>query len=152
MKHLFLTTFFLLGMAFALAPSDVQAAGLVPCGLNEGTPAEKAPCTVCHIIIGGNGVIAWGLKIMATIAIVVIFAMGVLYIVSAGDQGLMQKAKGGIWAALIGFAIMLSAWLIVNIVLAVLVDKSKEPFLGLVQNGTFNFSCDTSSNSKYKVQ
>lgn len=136
-------------MAFALAPSAVQAQSLVPCGRNDGSPAEKAPCTVCHIIVGGNGVIQWGLKIMSIIAIVVIFAMGILYIVSAGDQGLMQKAKGGIVAALIGFAIMLAAWLIVNIVLTVLVDKSKEPFLGLVQKGTFNFSCDTSSNSKY---
>lgn len=149
MKHLFLTILFFLGAAFAVVPSEAQAQSLVPCGRNDGTAAEKAPCTVCHIIVGGNGVIAWGLKIMATIAIVVIFAMGVLYIVSAGDQGLMKTAKGGITAALIGFAIMLSAWLIVNIVLTVLVDKSKEPFLGLVQNGTFSFSCDTSSNSKY---
>ena len=84
---------------------------------------------------------------MTVIALTVILAMGVLYIVSAGNQGLMQRAKGGLLAALIGFAIMLSAWLIVNIVLTVLVDTSKGAFVELTSApGVFTFTCDRGSN------
>jgi hypothetical protein len=71
-------------------------------------------------------------------------------VVSAGDQGMMQTAKGGIWVAFIGFAVMLSAWLIVNTVLSILTDTdhgSNKPLSGLVQNGQFSFMCDTSSNA-----
>jgi uncharacterized membrane protein len=76
--------------------------------------------------------------------------MGVLYIVSAGDQGLMKTAKSGITASLIGFAIMLCAWLIVNVVLTVLVNTEQKPFKDLIKNGAFSFTCDTSSESKYR--
>ena len=90
----------------------------------------------------------WGRNIMSIIAITVIVAMGILYIVSAGNEGLMKTAKSGMLAALIGFAIMLTAWLIVNVLLTVLVDTGSpdKPFLGLMQEGRFYFFCDTSSN------
>jgi hypothetical protein len=97
----------------------------------------------------GQGLLAWGLKIMAIIAITVIFAMGVLYILSAGNSGMMQTAKGGMIAALIGFAVMLSAYLIVNVILTILVDTASpdKPFLNLTATqGYFNFACDITSN------
>lgn len=136
-----------------MAPMRAEAAGLVPCGQTTNDPAtdinESAPCTICHIVVGGNGLIKWGLGIMTVVAITVIFAMAVLYVVSAGDEGMMKTAKSGITAALIGFAIMLSAWLIVNIVLTVLADTTTpgKPLAGLISNGAFNFSCDTASKA-----
>lgn len=151
-KRFFITTLFLFGTLLAFFPVPTQAAGLVPCGQTTDDAAtlnmdEAAPCTVCHIIVAGNGLVQWGLGIMTVIAITVMFAMAVLYVVSAGDQGMMQTAKGGIKAALIGFSVMLLAWLIVNVVLTVLVDSSKEPFKDLVATpGVFNFSCDINSN------
>lgn len=148
MKHLLFTLFLSLGLVMSFVPAEAEAAGLVPCGRNEGTSAEQAPCTVCHVIVGGVGVIKWGLSIMTVIGITVAFAMAVLYVISAGDEGMMSKAKDGIKAVLVGFAIMLSAWLIVNIVLTILVDPedTSKPLGGLVQDGTFSFSCDVSSN------
>ena len=103
---------------------------------------------MCHVVLGGKGLITWGLSIMTVIAITIAFAMAALYVISAGDPGMMQTAKSGIFAALIGFSVMLSAWLIVNIVLTILVDPNdtNKPLGGLVQNGTFQFSCDISSN------
>lgn len=135
-------------------PLPAEAASLVPCGRTVNDPDtpnldESKPCTLCHIVIGANGLIQWGMNIMTVIAITVIFAMGVLYIVSAGNEGMMQTAKKGMQAALIGFTIMLLAWLIVNIVLTVLADttSSDKPFKDLVSTpGVFNFSCDASSN------
>lgn len=139
------------GLSLAFVPLPSQAASsIVPCGKNSGTTAEQAPCTICHVVVAGNNLIKWGLGIMSVIAITVLFAMAVLYVVSAGNQGMMQTAKGGIMAAFIGFGVMLAAWLIVNIVLSILVDNADttKPLGGLVQNGTFSFSCDQSSNAK----
>lgn len=140
-----------------MPPSPVVAAeaeeesGLVPCGKSSGSSPEQAPCTICHIVVAGNNLMKWGLGIMTVIAVTVMFAMAVLYVVSAGNQGMMQTAKGGITAALIGFAVMLSAWLIVSTVLTILVgdaDPSNErPLDELIQTGVFTFSCDTSSNA-----
>lgn len=152
MKHVlpgvFLSLFLFLAATVALVPGEAAAqTGIVPCGRNTGTADEMKPCTACHVILGGQRLINWGTGIMTVIALTVILAMGVLYIVSAGNQGLMQQAKGGLLAALVGFAIMLSAWLIVNIVLTVLVDTGKGAFPELTSApGVFTFTCDRGSN------
>ena len=98
----------------AMAPLSAEAA-LVNCG----TRTNPTPCTVCHLVQGGVSVMDWGLTIMSAIGVVVIVAMAILYIVSAGNEGLMGTAKAGIKAALIGFAVMLSAWLIVHTTLRI---------------------------------
>lgn len=146
--------FFFLGLfvfscASALLPSPAEAASIIPCGRSgaDATAEEKKPCTMCHIVIGGKRIIDWGLKVMTFIGVAIIVAMGVLYIVSTGDEGMMQTAKGGIKAALIGFAVMLAAWLIVNTTLRVL--TAKVPGLGISASG-FTFSCDTSSSAASK--
>jgi len=136
--------FFFLSFIFTTIPLPTDAA-LVPCGRNTGTAAEMAPCTLCHIIVGGKVIIDWGLGIMTVVAIVVIVAMAILYIVSIGNEGMMSTAKGGIKAALVGFAVMLSAWLIVNVVLTLLVNND---FLdGIKQGSAFTFTCDTASST-----
>lgn len=156
LSRAFLLFFIALTVGFSSVPFFAYAAAepsapLVPCGRNQnfpGTPEnETDPCTICHIVVGGKGIIDWGIRIMTTVAITVLFAMAVLYVVSAGDEGLMGTAKSGIKAALIGFAIMLAAWLMVNITLTVLVDTTdtEKPLGGLVSNGAFTFSCDTKS-------
>ncbi|MDD2766961.1 MAG: hypothetical protein PHH40_04380 [Candidatus Moranbacteria bacterium] len=139
-RRIFFLSIFFFSFFLTFAPISASAA-LIPCGRNSGTAAEMAPCTICHIIVGGSGIITWGLSIMTVIAIVVIVAMAILYIVSAGDEGMMSTAKGGIKAAFIGFAVMLSAWLIVMTVLRV--TSANVPGLGISARG-FTFSCDTS--------
>ncbi|OGI16158.1 MAG: hypothetical protein A2878_03350 [Candidatus Moranbacteria bacterium RIFCSPHIGHO2_01_FULL_54_31] len=140
----FLSLFFVFSLLSAALPLSADAA-LVPCGRSSGTVAEQAPCTICHVVIGGQGLIDYGLRIMTFAAIAVIVAMAIFYIVSTGDEGMMQTAKSGIKAALIGFAVMLAAWLIVNIVLTVLVNT--EFLNGIKKDGAFTFSCDPNSSS-----
>lgn len=153
MKHIVFAGVLIFSLALSFFPNTVSAAGLVPCGRSVNDPAtttdETVPCTLCHIVLGADGVIKWFMSIMTIIAVTVIFAMGVLYIVSTGDQGMMETAKEGIKAALVGFTVMLLAWLTVNIILTVLVDKAspEKPFLGLMKTNTFEFSCDAKSNS-----
>lgn len=135
-------------MMSVISPHPVRAA-LVPCGLSADDPAtaviESSPCTACHVVLGAEGLIDWGMGIMTVIAIAIIVALGIMYVVSAGNQGLMQKAKSGIFASLIGFTVMLGAWLIVNTTLHIF---SATNILGLVRTDAgFSFSCDTSSTA-----
>ena len=74
---------FTFSVTLLLLPVPVTAAGLVPCGRTADDPAttgldEAAPCTVCHLIVGGKGVIDYGLKIMTYVAIAVLVAMAIL--------------------------------------------------------------------------
>ncbi|HLC95496.1 MAG TPA: hypothetical protein VJH89_03325, partial [Patescibacteria group bacterium] len=95
-SRLFFFGFFLVTFLGTLTPLSVASAGIVPCG----TRANPSPCTLCHIVVGGQKLIDWGLDVMTYIAIAVIVAMAVLYIVSTGNEALMSTAKSGIKAAL----------------------------------------------------
>lgn len=129
-------------------PEISLADGFVPCGRASGTADEMAPCTLCHIIVGGKVVMDWGLRVMVAIGLVVITAMGIGYIVSAGNPGMINQAKSGIKSTLIGAAVMLGAWLIVNTILLLFAqetDPTKNPLVGLRSAGGFNFTCSTQS-------
>ena len=151
--HLFFLGLFLFSFVLTALPLPVTAAGVIPCGRSvddSSTPTvnETDRCTICHIIVGGQWIIKWGLQVMTYAAIAVIVAMAIFYIVSTGNEGMMTIAKGGITASLVGFAIMLGAWLIINTVLNIMVvndTDSENPLFGLRRNGTFSFTCDTSS-------
>ena len=140
---------FLMTVAFScLMPTVSLADGFVPCGRASGSADEMAPCTLCHIIIGGKVVMDWGLRLMVAIGLVVITAMGIWYIVSTGNPSMISQAKSGIKMALIGIAVMLGAWLIVNTVLLLFAqeaDQTKNPIVGLRSAGGFDFTCSTES-------
>jgi len=123
--------------------------GIVPCGRIEGTADEKAPCTLCHFIIGFKRIIDYILKILAYVAITCLVIAGIIYIVSAGNEKLISTAKGFIYNTLFGTAIVLLAWLAVNVVISYMATK---PDLGvgatgLRETGVFKFECDTASSA-----
>jgi hypothetical protein len=89
---------------------------------------------------------------MVVVAITLITAMGVLYIISAGNQAMISRAKEGLKAVLIGIVVMLSAWLLVSTVLSLLANtayRQGDPnFLGLERGqGTFGLECSTTSSA-----
>ncbi len=130
-------------------PTVSRAAGLVVCALNADDPVtefnETAPCTACHVLYMAKIIIDWIIKVMTVIGIAVIFAMGILYIVSVGNEKILSTAKGGIKAALIGITVILCAWLIVNTIIRI--SGSSGYFSGYFQNGTFSFTCDPNSTA-----
>ncbi len=143
MKRFFFS--FALFVAVALPMASVEAA-FVPCG----TSANDTPCTLCHVVIMGKGIMDWGMQVMAAIGLVVITAMGIMYIVSAGDEGMIKNAKSGIKTSLIGVGVMLGAWLIVNTLLLLVAqesDASKNPIVGLYTTNGYQFSCTNQSTS-----
>lgn len=143
MKRFFFS--FALFVTVALPMSSVEAA-FVPCGTSE----SDTPCTLCHIVIMGKGIMDWGMQVMVAIGLVVITAMGIMYIVSAGDEGRIKNAKSGIKTSLIGVSVMLGAWLIVNTLLLLVAqetDASKNPIVGLYTTNGYTFSCVNQSAS-----
>jgi len=93
-------------------PGSDTCTGLVPCGCKGGPP-----CNLCYLIKGIQGLISYGFKIMVFVALVMIVIGGIMYITSAGNEGLMKSAKAVIFKTLAGFAIILGGWLIVNTII-----------------------------------
>ncbi len=100
---------------------EKSAKGLVPCGNNGDNP-----CTICDLIVGVKNVINYGTGILISICVLIIIVAGIIYIVSAGDSGLMEKAKSALKAAIVGFAIFVCAWLIVNVIIRILAVNFSE--------------------------
>lgn len=131
--------------------------GLVPCGRNSGTPAEMAPCTLCHLVVGFQRLTQYALYMVVTLALVGIFFAGVMYIVSSGDEGMMSKAKTFLKVSLIGFSVVIVGWLIVNVTLWVLGAKqtgdpgsANNPgsgVLGIEIQDWHTFTCSTQSSA-----
>jgi len=94
--------------------SDKGSGGLIPCG--HGNDPNNA-CTLCDFIVGFSNLVTFAAKILITVAVVGIFISGFIYIISSGNEGLVTQAKNFLSASLIGFTIVLSAWLIVNVVM-----------------------------------
>lgn len=122
--------------------------GVVPCGRScdvESTPGdETAPCTLCHLIVGIKALIDFGMKILVYAAILVIVIAGIFYIVSTGNTEMMAKAKKTLWNVLTGFALVLGAWLIVNVVLVWLLP-TREDF-GIERTSWSDIECSTKSS------
>ena len=78
-----------------------------------------------------------------TLALVAIFFSGVMYIISSGDEGMMTSAKGFLKASLIGFAVVLGGWLIVNVTMWVLGAQGD---LGIGIEKWNKFTCNTKSS------
>jgi hypothetical protein len=129
--------FVLFLISIFLAPVAAQA-GLVPCG-GEG----QDRCTLCHLVVGIQGLLDYGRKIMTYVALAMIGVGGIMYTVSAGNEALMTQAKGLLGKVLVGFVIILGAWIIVNYSLILL---SANGNLGVQNAGSWSeFKCSISN-------
>jgi hypothetical protein len=107
--------------------------GLIPCG------GPNNPCTICYMVLMIQNLINFGFKIFVYIGILMIVIAGITYIVSAGSPKMMETAKAFLKNALIGFGVMLGAWIIVNTIMLVLGAKTN---LGITEAGNwYTFKC-----------
>lgn len=114
----FLGGLILIGFLFLLV-TPVLAQGIVPCG------HDKA-CTLCDLIVGIKKLFDYGLKIIAVITLACATFAGVMYVVSSGNEKTMESAKAFLSASLIGLAVVLGSWLIVNTTIAVLMPTKSD--------------------------
>lgn len=104
-------------------PVWVYSAGLVPCG-----GPEEPPCQTCHVVDLMGNIINWLIIILGFLAGLVIIYAGIRLVVSAGNTSAMEQAKKILTNMIIGYAIVLSAWLIIDYGIKMLVDQSEGKF------------------------
>lgn len=90
-------------------PMLASAAGLVPCGGDN----EK-PCTVYDAFFGIGRVTNWLIMVAGVFAVYQIVNAGFWLIVTMGNEENITKYKKGISSAVIGFVLVMMAYLLVN--------------------------------------
>lgn len=125
---------------FLFVSPKIANAGLVSCGITA-----TDPCTLCHLIVGIKSIIDWAMNtLLIPLSITAISIAGIIYIISSGNPTLTKQAKDIVSATLIGFALMLGAWLIINTTLTLFSAKEN---LGIEKTNWYSFSCTTTSSS-----
>ena len=119
---LFTTTISLFAVSNVYAQEEVcTSGGLIPCGRGCDDPDtewfEDAACTPCSLILMGQLVIEFLVKIAAVLALIAITFAGLLYIFAAGSSGTIEKAKSMIKHTLLGFILVFIAWAVVDSIL-----------------------------------
>jgi len=103
-----------------------ETGGLVPCTNN---------CTLCHLVLGFKNIYDYLLVLLLSATTLVVVVAGVMYMVSSGDKGMIDKAKSALTYALTAMILALTAWLIINATLNALGFKNAGSW--------YNFTCDT---------
>lgn len=98
-------------------PALTFADSLVPC--------SGPDCQACHLVQLGNNLLVWFIGFVSSIIFLVFVIGGLKMVMSAGNEGGVSEAKGMMTSAVIGFVILLAAWLIVDTVLKMFVDEGK---------------------------
>ena len=111
---------FFSGVAFLLqVPLFVNGAGLVPCG-GTGEPA----CQTCHALGLVNSINSWLVGILSIVAAILFVIAGFRIVTAQGNPSVLKAAKDMIVNAAIGFAIVLAAWLLIDLLMKTLLDDS----------------------------
>ena len=107
--------------AFGSCPDVAGSAGLIPCGKSMNDLStdwdECAACTPCSLILMGQLIIEFLVKIAAVFALISITFSGLLYMFAAGSRGLIEKAKSMMKYTLLGFVLVFIAWAVVDSIL-----------------------------------
>ncbi len=113
--------------------------GLVKCGKSGGSA-----CTLCDLVVGFQTLTGYLTSILIVITLAGLFLSGVMYIISAGDESMMTSAKNFAKASVIGFTVVLGAWLIVNVTMMWVMSAKTDLGLGSDKNAgwsVFKFKC-----------
>jgi hypothetical protein len=99
-----------------------------PQGLIAGAPQGSNDCDFSKLILLINNVIQYLIFLATSIFSIVFMYAGYLYLTAMGDMGKVSKAHKLFWSAIIGFVIMLCAWLLVDFILTALVTNNPEKY------------------------
>ncbi|MBY0538255.1 pilin [Patescibacteria group bacterium] len=115
-------------MAFLFVlPMVSIAADLVPeCG-GEGQPA----CQACYAVELVNNVVSWLVMILGVIAAILIVVAGARLVTSGGNASAKEQAKSSMTNLIIGYIIVLSAWLVMDYGLRALLVEGGDARFGV---------------------
>jgi hypothetical protein len=123
-----------------IIPGTTEAGGLVQCG----RPGQNM-CTLCDLIRGMNIIIHYLMQLAIGVALLAMAIGGVMYIISAGDSGMVGKAKETMKNAAIGFVIIFAGYLIINTTITYLgakTDAKGNATFGMSITSWGNFECN----------
>jgi len=103
--------------------SPVVAQALVQCG-NAGQPE----CNLCHLAQLAERVINFIVKVSFVIAALLFATAGAFYFTAGADPGRVSSARKILTDTVIGIVIILTAWLVVNVLLTTLTGEGVNPF------------------------
>ena len=111
--------FVLFAFLLLFLPDSALSAGLVTC---DGSIAS--PCDFCAFMTMVNELIKWLFTILTLLAVMMMMYAGFKLVVSQGNSSAWGEAKGMLTNIIVGFVIVLAAWLIVDTLMKMLADSS----------------------------
>jgi hypothetical protein len=93
---------------------SAQAGGLVTC--------SGPDCDMCDFVDMINGLVNWLFGFLVLAAVMALMIAGFRLVTSAGNESAWSGAKSMLTNVIIGFVIVLSAWLIVDTLMKAFVD------------------------------
>ena len=124
--------------------ADIYKPGqLVPC-YGVGNPDKEAKngirahCDWNALIQLANNIISFAIRLAAFVLVLVILIAGWGLITSRGNPQALTDARAKLFKAILGFAIVVCAWLIVNTVMNTLLDEKfqNDDIINLLEDGT----------------
>lgn len=111
---------------------------LVQCGTGSGAGALN--CEACNLAQLVSNIINFAIGLSIPLAAVLFAWAGILYFSSGANPGNKEQAKGIFSNALIGFLIAITAWLVINTLLHVLLNGGQA---GFRQGNWFTVQCSS---------
>jgi hypothetical protein len=102
-------TVIIVALLTTVMPSVVFSTGLVPCG---GVGQEQ--CQTCHVVMLVDIVVDWLIAILSIVAAILIAYAGARMVISGGDVSAKETAKKIITNVIIGYALLLACWLLID--------------------------------------
>lgn len=126
MKWIFVLTLLVVSLAvmFPSVTLAVDPGGLVTCSGPE-------DCNFCTFIQMVSVIISWLFGFLVLVAVLLIVFAGFKLVVSAGNPSAMTAAKGMISNVIIGFVIVMAAWLIVDTLMKTLANPGAKIDIGM---------------------
>lgn len=113
---LLLTTILVSGVFVAPVIADAQTEGIVAC--------KGLDCNFCTFVESLKRFIDLIFEIVTIVAVILLVIAGLKLATSGGNQAAMENAKSMLTNAVIGFVIVLAAWLMVDTMIKVLAGDS----------------------------
>ena len=117
--------FFLLFFILSLVVVPLLASAANPCTIEGLRANNNSPSTLPQCI---NQVYIWSLGIAALLALLMTIFGGYAYMTAAGNAEQAEKGKSYIWGAVIGLALLFTAYLLLNTINPDLVNFDFESF------------------------
>ncbi len=96
-------------------------------GISQLADCTGLDCSACNVVHLANGLITWLIGILCVLFGVLMAMAGVKLVTSGGNHHALDEAKSSFMNAIIGFIIILSAWLIVDTIMRGLVGRPGQP-------------------------